>query len=283
MEGPRVLRTLALNILLVVSGLSGRIAWAATPTTGDLIDQLVEIDAPTAGLHPTLMGATFLGDGAPEVFQGGIIGSQSPKRFPQMVELVRRGIDALPDLLEHLSDRRETKLVVGNTAPFTPFMFQEFSDAYDPRTRAESRRGAIASASQPDDKEGAIRRGTQHSFNGRYTVKVGDVCYALIGQIVNRRLFAVRYQPTGGLVVSSPLESPILIADIKKDWGHIDTEELKASFLLDAQSSSAYFYEPALQHLKFYFPREYQKQSSTVEFAAKIRAMTNRSNGLDPR
>jgi len=45
-----------------------------------------------------------------------------------------------------------------------------------------------------------------------YTVKVGDVCYAIIGQIVNRSLMAVRYQPSAGLVINSPIEMPLYIS-----------------------------------------------------------------------
>jgi hypothetical protein len=40
-----------------------------------------------------------------------------------------------------------------------------------------------------------------------YTIKVGDVCYVLIGQIVNRRLWALEYVPTLIVVVTSPVHS----------------------------------------------------------------------------
>ncbi len=57
-----------------------------------------------------------------------------------------------------------------------------------------------------------------------------------------------------------------------KDWGVIDSEGLKASFLSDAQSQQKYFYEAALQHLRFYFPLEYRKNSAGGELADKIHA-----------
>ena len=75
-------------------------------------------------------------------------------------------------------------------------------------------------------------------------MRVGDVCYALIGQIINRSLLAVRYQPSAILVVNSPLEAPDLIADIKRDWADIDANGLTASLLADARSTGdlmAYF------------------------------------------
>jgi len=270
-----LLSTFAFCFVVEACGQIAHGAAAPLPfTTTALIDELVDIDAPAAGLHPTLFDTTFLGDGSADRIEGGVFGSQAPKRFPQMVELVRRGIDALPTLVEHLNDRRETKLVVGNGF----FMFREFSDEYDPKIRTSSRGGGIASLSHIGDDRAAFRSMFDHSFDGPYTVKVGDVCYALIGQIVNRRFFAVRYQPSAGLVVSSPIESPVLIEAVTKDWGTIDSEGLKASFLSDAQSHLTYFYEPALQHLRFYFPLEYQKRSAGGELADKIHAYETRLN-----
>ncbi len=210
MDGPMKflpsLPTFAFSLVVAAYGQIAYSAPAPSPlTTTALIGELVEIDAPAVGLDPTLFDTTFLGDGSADRIEGGVFGSQAPTRFPQMVELVRRGIDALPTLVEHLNDRRETKLVVGNGF----FMFREFSDEYDPRIRTSSRGGGIASLSHIGDDQGAIRSMFDHSFDGPYTVKVGDVCYALIGQIVNRRFFAVRYQPSAGLVVSSPIRNSL--------------------------------------------------------------------------
>jgi len=63
-------------------------------------------------------------------------------------------------------------------------------------------------------------------FKGPYTVKVGDVCYGLIGQIVNRYLIPVRYQPSGILVVNSPLKMPELIKRVKDDWENVTIKRL---------------------------------------------------------
>ena len=66
-------------------------------------------------------------------------------------------------------------------------------------------------------------------------VRVSDVCYALIGQIVNRNLLPIRYQPSAGLVVNAPIEDPLLTEEVKRDWGGIDAKEHKASLLADAR------------------------------------------------
>ncbi len=53
----------------------------------------------------------------------------------------------------------------------------------------------------------ASRVKVQCASIGVYTIKVGDVCYVLIGQIVNRRLWALEYVPTLIVVVTSPVHS----------------------------------------------------------------------------
>lgn len=93
-------------------------------------------------------------------------------------------------------------------------------------------------------------------------VRVGDVCYALIGRIVNRNLLPIRYQPSAGLVVKSPIEDPVLTEEVKRDWRGIDAKEHKASLLADARAGSDLWkYEPALRRLRFYYPDEYPGQA----------------------
>jgi hypothetical protein len=211
-------------------------------SVANLIDELVDIDAQAPGLHSTALVRTFIADNSPSEFGGGVIGSVAPKNFPQMTELVRRGVSSLPLLIGHLDDRRPTKLIVGGDF----FMFRYFSDEYDSKTPAPRKRSA----------------GLEKNFDGKYTVRVGDVCYALIGQIVNRNLLPVRYQPSAGLVVNSPIEAPVLIEEVKGDWGDIDAKEHMASLLADARASNDLWqYGPALRRLRFYYPDEYRQQA----------------------
>jgi hypothetical protein len=214
-------------------------------SVASLIDDLVDIDAQAPGLHSTALIRTFIADNSPTEFSGGVIGSVAPKNFPQMTELVRRGVISLPLLIKHLEDNRPTKLIVGGDF----FMFRYFSDEYDSKTMAH--RGGSARL--------------ERNFHGKYTVRVGDVCYALIGQIVNRNLLPIRYQPTAGLVVNSPIEAPVLIEEVKRDWADIDAKEHMASLLADARAcndNDLWEYEPALRRLRFYYPDEYRQQAA---------------------
>jgi len=211
-------------------------------TVANLIDDLVNIDAQAPGLHSTASVRAFIADDSPAEFAGGVIGSVAPKDFPQMTELVRRGVSSLPLLIKHLDDKRLTKLTVGGDL----FIFRYFSDEYDPKTLAPRERHA----------------GLEKNFDGKYTVSVGDVCYALIGQIVNRNLLPIRYQPSAGLVVNSPIEAPVLIKEVARDWSVIDKEEHMASLLADARAGNDLWeYGPALRRLRFYYPDEYRQQA----------------------
>jgi hypothetical protein len=81
-------------------------------------------------------------------------------------------------------------------------------------------------------------------------------------------LLAVRYQPSGGLIINSPLEAPILAEQISRDWGNVDSEALRQSLLADIHATNQpkriaraeyteRFINPALERLRFYFPDTY--------------------------
>lgn len=217
----------------------------------ELIDDLTQVDSQALGINSAAIYDGFIADDTPGSFQMGVLGVAPPEVPPQMRELVRRGAAALPELIKHLDDKRPTKLEVGNKPSgqqvgVDAFMFMYFSNEYDPRV--------------PQSKRGPSM---EKAFNGRYTVKVADICYVLIGQIVNRLLFAVRYQPSAGLVVNSPIEAPVLAEKVRNDWGNTDSQTLQQSLLQDIQATnypkqiSQRFVYPALERLRFYFPNAY--------------------------
>lgn len=227
---------LAANVVCAADDLS------ATPVD-KLIDDLMQIDSQAPGLHGTASYLGFIAEDRPPQFELGIIGSPAPKVPPQMRELMRRGPAVLPQLIGHLDDKRPTKLTIDGDS----FMFRYFSDEYHPKNRPTKE------PPRPIEKP-------QRAFDGGYTVKVGDVCYALVGQIVNRLLAAVRYQPTGGLIINSPIESPALIERVRSDWGKLDVAAHKASLIADVQSDDhVWAFGPALVRLRFYYPEDYKR------------------------
>lgn len=241
----RITTLLFLSFLLFVVSTSPAISidadYSATPIE-KLIEDLRLVDSPAPGIGATALFDDFIAEEMPPRFVVGILGSPSPRIPPQMRELVRRGVQALPALIRHLDDKRPTKLSVGGSFDFK---FRYFSDEYDARDRSRPR----SLCENPC---------LERAFDGIYVVKVGDVCYAVIGQIVNRLLVPVRYQPTAGLIVNSPIEAPSLAERIEKDWGNLDARSHAASLLADIRADNQIFnFGPALARLRFYYPDTY--------------------------
>jgi hypothetical protein len=67
----------------------------------------------------------------------------------------------------------------------------------------------------------------------RYVVRVGDICFNLIGMIVNRKFQSVRYQPSGMFVVNSPVFCTDLRNAVREEWGQLTREQLCASLVSD--------------------------------------------------
>ena len=209
----------------------------------DLISKLQEESAQGIGSHTTALASGFLAIDDEPRFHGGILGSAKPVTSPVMRELVRRGLDALPALIAHLTDARPTKLTVGNG-----FMGKWFADEYAPRYADPSKQPAGV------NKDDDASPDSQRTFD-TYTLKVGDFCYVAAGQIVNRQLNAVRYQPSLCLVVNSPVETPALAAAVKADWGGLTAAEHQHSLEQDAISLRTTLSPgDGLKRLFFYYP-----------------------------
>jgi hypothetical protein len=241
--------------LVVASGRSYAGIDYSQKSVAELIDDLTQIDSQSIAINARYWHAGFIADETPAALRTNRYGMVFPDAAPQMRELVRRGPLALPELINYLDDKRLTRLDVGG---FGVFGAKWFGDEYSPRIRD----------SQPS---GLDPSWTPKSFT-TYTLRVGDICYALIGQIVNSQLQTLQPIPSGLLQVNSPLMAPVLIEKIGKDWGNGEAETLKASLMADIHGTSGPFQNihteqedlytkivvnPALRRLRLYFPDSY--------------------------
>jgi hypothetical protein len=208
----------------------------------ELIDGLQDEGAEGLGTHSTAWADGFIAIDAEPQFRGGMLGSAKPAASPVMKELVRRGLAALPELLDHLTDRRPTRLVVKLSSEMFGAMWH--SDEYEPRVAGE----APPEVNTGDDHERFIA-------DREYRVRVGDLCYVAVGQIVNRQFVAVRYQPSACMVINSPVEKPALAAAVRADWVGLTAEEHERSLLRDAREESKSSEDAALKRLRFYYPQ----------------------------
>jgi hypothetical protein len=211
-------------------------------TTEELIGRLQEESAQGIGTHATAWASGFLAIDAEPEFRGGIIGSEKPAPSPVLRELVRRGVGALPKLLDHVDDKRPTKLVIEHKGSFGAMWH---GDEYDPRY-ADPKKWP----EKVNTKRGLL--GENAKFETKYTVRVGDLCYVAVGQIVNRGLSVTRYQPTACLVINSPVATPALADAVRRDWKGLTAEQHEQSLLQDARREWG---AAALARLLHYYPR----------------------------
>jgi hypothetical protein len=209
----------------------------AEPTVAELIDRLTTVSEEGIGFHSTAWSSGFiaLDDEEPE-FGGGVLGSKKPVVSPVMQQIVRRGVDALPELIAHLTDKRDTKLVVGGG-----IMLSWYDTEYAGRRRTSFGWSVTPTVDLPKAPT-------------KYRIRVGDLCYVAIGQIVNRNLSCVRYQPTACMVINSPVEAPALAKAVKDDWAGLTADEHRESLVADCLDATPYADWGAWQRIRFYYP-----------------------------
>ncbi len=172
---------------------------------------------------------------------------------PALLELVHRGPTVLPTLLEHVTDPRATELV------YVVKRELNFADIYDARDRGEPVGGV---------NTGWTARAAEEDT---YRFRVGDLCYAAVGQIVNRDLRPLRSNHENVSVFSgtpnpnpghsfshilSPVARAELAAAVRNDWAGCDEGALNDSLRTDTLTRRER--EPtdveALLRLLYYFP-----------------------------
>lgn len=202
----------------------------ANLTNAELIDRLTEVTNREFSVRTNIFRvgpATTMPRGTLMLQQAG------PTPSEVMIELAGRGAASLPDLADHLDDGRKTGATIGALAGGI-----RYSAEYDWKPG-----GGRAQPKGTVDARGRGFRPRSVDIIGtpdrrEYVVTVGDLCFNLIGQIVNRRFLAVRYQPSALLVVNSPLLCPDLREAVRNEWGQVTRAQLLASLLDDLDHPS---------------------------------------------
>lgn len=212
----------------------------------ELIDRLVEVDTQAFGTSRTSGQIQFIATDKRSVAENGQV-SDLPEAHPVMRKLVQLGLEALPSLIDHLSDSRETHLTIGRDLPRNVMRMGAmwFANAYDPRFPEPGKR--------PRDVNTPSPFGT-NLIPGKYVVRVGDLCYLLVGQIVDRELNCAQGQPTMNEVINSPIHSPELVAAVRRDWSGLTPADHERSLENDCYSGDYYRAPDGLKRLLFYYP-----------------------------
>ena len=196
-----------------------------------LIHNLAKIDYPDSGLSATFSSSSFAPVPGAERLGGILMTPGNAKTSGDVVELVKLGPRAIPFLLEALDDRTPTKLVMKPPMQDVGAMWFAYELPGNPAGANEQkviesrpRLDALPNHLQPDKPE----------YVRSYTVTIGDVCFVIIGQIVNRPYEATRYQMTGCVVLNSPTHDPVLAKEVRDLWSAANpTQHLIDSLLTD--------------------------------------------------
>ncbi len=198
------------------------------------IANLAEIDAPDFGLSPTMSGTAFLPLPDLSRMDTMILMDHRLKSSQALEKLVERGPDAIPFLLDALDDTTPTKLTV-KTGDIMAAMW--FADEVWGNPANEAEMAAIGPRRDAPGEE---------EYVDSYTVKVGDVCFVALGQIAGRPYQAVRYRPTGCIVINSPTHDARLCARVRAIWSSDDAAAMLLHSLLVDYATEGVFQGPSL-------------------------------------
>ena len=241
------------TILIAIPFLASGFASCAEPTgnieTEVLINELPETSEIGYGYSTMFSGSQFLPYSDSDEVHTLVLGSQAPTKSSMLDKIVRQGITAVPLLLKHLDDDRNTKI-----PPLKGMMWMSFADEYDfnRRTRKEPPKG--------------VNRDTfGESQPSSHTLTVGDLCFVALGQILNRGFNATRYQPTGGLIVNSPTYSKKLCSVVREDWQDFTEQKHRELLAQDFLTpDNEYRRIGAYRCLAFYYPNDVELLESLV-------------------
>ncbi len=208
-----------------------------------LIERLVEIKECDIGYSPSATGSKF----APldDSTTSPLFTSNTPS--PTLRKLVERGAVAVPHLVRHLDDKRKTKIPVEHVGVLGGLFCQCEYD-WNPHNVNEVPREVVRMQEGDLSKE-------EYELPENYTITVGDLCYVALGQIVNREFNAVRYQPTGCIIVNSLAYSSKLRAAAKREWGNLTTAGHMKSLIADVRRPDSIGRAcEALRRLSYYYP-----------------------------
>ena len=220
---------------------------AAEPEVFRCIEELVHVSGPGPGYHPGRSGTGFVlvpAVGGLTSLSFGAAPAEVPAPFRRLVEL---GPRAIPGLLALLSDPRPTGVLLTHDQAIGT-MWHEREVHYDAEL---PERVALADELRISNRHRSPLHGDSLT---RYRLKVGDLCFAALGQIVGRSYEAARHQPTACIVLNSPVANPEIATFVRTIWGGATRQELDESLLRDLGSTDPDLRAGAAARLWVYYP-----------------------------
>ncbi len=171
-----------------------------------LIDDLRNISEPGMNYSYVLQGDVF----SPFDYAANYLTSTAENSNPKEIRvLVEKGAIAIPALIKHLDDTRAVAL-----QPISRSDLVRYVDTYD------------FNPNNPGTGTMKIREPkytSSHLFDVQVTV--GDICFSILGQILNRRFSSISWMPQSVIELGSPRYSKQLMEDLVSEWGSVTTPE----------------------------------------------------------
>jgi hypothetical protein len=231
------------------------------------IARLADIDIPDVGYSSTIHGKAFLPLPDEQTTDAMLVSNHQLNPADNLRTLVAFGPDALPYLLDALDNATPTKLQIDNMHGDSMWFVNELWG--NPVNELESKALSVETNQAGSLVEAWLEEMQDYKPNKSYTVKIGDLCLVAIGQIVGRHYNAVRYQPSGIVVINSPTKDAQLCEQVSKIWSSDDpVRKLFNSLLLDYATEGSFQDDSwdswglrelqiqAAMRLLYYFPRE---------------------------
>jgi hypothetical protein len=187
------------------------------------IANLAKIEKPDFGLSATMSSTAFAPVRGEQHGGGFLLTNHRLETTDDVRALVELGPKTLPMLLPALDDNTSTRLKM-MTEEDSSFVMH-YSNELDGNPTNAIEQKAISALPKLELFGETVTN---------YTVKVGDVCFAIIGQIVGRSYLAVRYQPSGIIIINSPTHDKLLAKQVRTIWASTNaTQRLFDSLLFD--------------------------------------------------
>ena len=243
-----------------------------------LVEQLTQIEKPDYGMAPWMSGSQFAPIKSSQEFGPGIMMVDHGLQTADAVtRLVAFGSKAIPALLDALDDKSESKLVMEHGGGMGGMWYGRELQV-NPLSETEAK---VIEARGDMQRPGTAWGGFDDNIR-RHAITRGDICFNILGQIVNRSYEASRYQPTACRVINSPSNDPKIATVVREIWRSDDPAlHLFESLLIDLHSrgGAKQFQHGAAMRLLYYFP-----EHSADLIAARLDSFDVNStrNAVDP-
>lgn len=238
-RSPRASQVVAWCCFLIIAiGRPGLVAGAGDPEmdrrASALIDQLVARERTIAN-ERRYIPSDFLPLADATTVKAGKVVSKDDA----VLALIRLGADALPALVAHLDDKRST--------PIGPYSVRRFHGRSEWNTKSKSDIPLREEISVAAPEAPSTARDDYH-------LTVGDLCYEVLGQIVNRDYDCVSWSWMD-CDIASPGQSSTMRAHLKRTWGTLSRERHCQSLVSDFQLPDSVSRRRGAYHrLVFYYP-----------------------------